>query len=124
MNPLAAGPCLNDQIDLVRFRKSTRSLKWLPRVGSAFLGQLPAWREDFDTALAHQDRVMQAALLHKLKGSYYAVAAYKAVHVLIEVEALLESGAPLPCAALLSQLALVEAELQAIVASPDWAALS
>jgi len=104
------------QIDLAKFQQSSGSLKWLPVVASAFLRQLPQWREDFDAALASQNRTHQTDLLHKIKGACYAVAAYGAIDVITKAEVQQARGRPLAPARLLEQLALLEADLLAIVA--------
>ena len=104
------------QIDLLKFQESSGELKWLPVVAAAFLRQLPQWRVDFDAALAADNRTQQFDLLHKIRGSCYAVAAYSAIEVIEQSEALHARGKAVASAKLMRQLALVEAELQNIVA--------
>ncbi len=108
---------MNPSIDLVKFQKSSGDLKWLPVVAAAFLRQLPQWRQDFETAVATNDGSQQVDLLHKIKGSCYAVAAYNAVEVVIQAEAQQARGETLMSRGVLAQMALVESELQAIIAS-------
>lgn len=105
------------QIDLVKFEQSSGDLKWLPMVAAAFLRQMPEWREDFDAALTACNRTLQVDLLHKLRGACYAVAAYKTVEVIARIEALHKRGKPVAPLKLFGQLALVETELQAIIAN-------
>lgn len=108
---------MNRQIDTLKFQKSSGGLKWLPVVAAAFLRQLPRWREDFEAAVAARNVETQLELLHKIKGSCYAVAAYPAASSIVQAEAQQARGEPLVPSALLGQLALVEAELQSIIAS-------
>jgi len=118
-------PCscaANPQIDFLKFQESSGNLKWLPVVAGAFLRQLPQWRLDFEAALAGQNRTHQIDLLHKIKGACYAVAAYGAIEVIAKAEAQQARGKPLAPERLMQRLALVEAELQAIVARADAAA--
>lgn len=105
------------EIDLLKFQQSSGHLKWLPVVAAAFLRQLPQWRVDFSAALATQDPGHQIELLHKIKGSCYAVAAYNTIEVITQAEAAHALGGPLAPARLLGHLECVEAELRAIVAS-------
>lgn len=105
------------QIDLLKFQSSSGALKWLPVVAAAFLRQLPQWHLDFEAALAAQNCTHQIDLLHKIKGSCYAVAAYSTVEVINLAEAAHARGKPLAPSALIRQLSLVEGELRAIVAN-------
>ena len=107
---------MNAEIDLLKFQQSSGSLKWLPVVAEAFLRQLPRWRVDFDTALAEQNLGHQGDLLHKIKGSCYAVAAYNIIDEITLAEAAHALGKPLAPFRLLRQLEWVETELRAIVA--------
>ena len=113
---------LNHQIDFLKFQESSGNLKWLPVVAGAFLRQLPQWRLDFEAALADQNRTHQLDLLHKIKGACYAVAAYGAIEVIAKAEAQQARGKLLAPERLLQRLALVEADLQAIIADADVAA--
>ena len=78
---------MNTEIDLLQFQQSSGDLKWLPVVAAAFLRQLPQWRMDFDAALAAQNPGHQIDLLHKIKGSGYAVAASTAIETIAQAEA-------------------------------------
>ena len=108
---------MNTEIDLLQFQQSSGDLKWLPVVAAAFLRQLPQWRMDFAAALAAQNPGQQIDLLHKIKGSCYAVAASTAIEALAQGEAAHALGKPLAPARLLRHLEGVEAELRAIVAN-------
>ncbi|CDS52499.1 hypothetical protein [Polaromonas sp. CG9_12] len=108
---------MSSEIDLMKFEQSSGNLKWLPMVAAAFLRQLPQWRLDFAAALAAQDPDHQVDLLHKIKGSCYAVAAYNTIEVIHQAEAAQALGKPLAPLQLLRHLEWVEAELRAIVAS-------
>jgi hypothetical protein len=107
------------QIDKGKFQASSGDLKWLPVIATAFLRQLPQWGADFDSAIASQDLGLQLNLLHKMKGSCYAVGAYPAAESITEIEALQACVNPLTHSELFFQLALVEAELHTIIAGGD-----
>jgi hypothetical protein len=108
---------MNSSIDFLKFQKVSGSLKWLPMVGAAFIRQLPQWRKDLEDSLLAQDHRLQMELLHKIKGSCYAVAAYNAADIVIQIEVMEARGEPLGLSALLSELERVEVELLTIVAS-------
>jgi len=108
---------MNAEIDLLKFQQSSGNLKWLPVVAAAFLRQLPQWRLDFETALREESLGHQVELLHKIKGSCYAVAAYNTIDEIILAEATYALGKPLAPSRLLRHLEWVEAELRAIVAN-------
>lgn len=108
---------MNTEIDLLQFQQSSGDLKWLPVVAAAFLRQLPQWRMDFAAALAAQNPGQQIDLLHKIKGSCYAVAASTAIEAIAQAEAAHALGKPLAASRLLRHLESVEAELRAIVAN-------
>lgn len=108
---------MSAEIDLLKFQKTSGNLKWLPMVAAAFLRQLPQWHLDFAAALAAQNHGLQGDLLHKIKGSCYAVAAYNTIEVILQAEAAHALGKPLSPSLLLRHLEWVEAELHAIVAS-------
>ena len=106
----------DSQIDLLKFQQSSGNVAWLPLVAAAFLRQLPQWRREFDAAVAAHDGTVQAELLHKIKGACYAVAAYGAAEVLSQAEALQARNEAQVASVVLARLALVESELQAIIA--------
>ena len=108
---------MNAEIDLLKFQQSSGNLKWLPVVATGFLRQLPAWRVDFDAALAEENIAHQVDLLHKIKGSCYAVAAYNTIGEIILAEAAHALGKPLAPSRLFRHLEWVEAELRAIIAN-------
>ncbi len=108
---------MSAEIDLRKFEQTSGNLKWLPMVAAAFLRQLPQWRVDFAAALATRNLSYQGDLLHKIKGSCYAVAAYPTIEVIRQAEATHALGKPLRPSRLLRHLESVEAELHAIVAS-------
>jgi hypothetical protein len=108
---------MSAEIDLLKFEQSSGHLRWLPVVAAAFIQQLARWRVDFAAALAEQNLGRQVDLLHEIKGSCYAVAAYNAVGVINQAEAALALGMPLASSRLLGQLERVEAELHAIIAN-------
>ena len=108
---------MNAEIDLLKFQQSSGNLKWLPVVAAAFLRQLPQWRVDFAAALVAGNSGYQIDLLHKIKGSCYAVAAYNTIDVVTQAETAHALGGPLAPARLLRHLECVEAELHAIVAN-------
>jgi hypothetical protein len=107
---------MNAEIDLLKFQQSSGNLKWLPVVAAAFLRQLPQWRVDFAAALVTQNSGHQVDLLHKIKGSCYAVAAYNTIEVITQAETAHALGGPLAPSLLLRHLEWVEAELRTIVA--------
>lgn len=106
---------MSAEIDLLKFEQLSGRLTWLPAVAAAFLQQLPKWRLDFATALATHNLVDQLELLHKIKGSCYAVAAYNTVKVISQAQEAHALGLPLAPLELLLQLERVEAELRTIV---------
>lgn len=111
------GQLMNAEIDLLKFEQSSGHLKWLPVVAAAFLRQLPQWRVDFATALAEQNPGQQLDLLHKIKGSCHAVAAYKIIEVINQAEVAHGLCEPLAQFGLLSHLERVETDLRVIVAN-------
>ncbi|MBC7443975.1 MAG: hypothetical protein H7273_00685 [Polaromonas sp.] len=108
---------MSGAIDLLKFQQSSGELRWLPVVAAAFLRQLPEWRLEFAAALAAHDLGQQADLLHKMRGSCYAVAALRAAQEIALAEAALARGQQLAPRQLLDRLELAEAELRLIVAS-------
>lgn len=109
---------LSSEIDITKFDQCSGTLEFLPVVAAAFLRQLPKWRVDFEAALAAQKADQLLDLLHKMKGSCYAVAAYKAAELIQQLEAAHAPGMPLKTAGLGDHLERVEAELRSIVANP------
>ncbi|NDP64159.1 hypothetical protein [Polaromonas sp.] len=105
------------EIDLLKFEQSSGHLKYLQLVGAEFLRQLPQWRTDFAAALAQNNLSHQLDLLHKIKGSCYAVAAYNTIEVITQSEAAHALDKPQGYSRLLHRLEWVEAELHAIVAN-------
>ena len=103
-------------IDMLKFQQSSGELLWLPVVAAAFLRQLPEWRLEFAAAMAAHDLDQQADLLHKIRGSCYAVAAYRAAEEVTLAEAALALGKPLAPSRLLGCLESAESELRLIVA--------
>lgn len=108
---------MSAEIDVLKFEQASGHLKWLPVVAAAFLRQLPQWRVDFAAALATQNLSQQLDLLHKIKGSCYAVAAYNTVQAVHEAEVAHGLGQPFAPDDLLAHLKRVETELHAIVAN-------
>ena len=66
------------QLDIPRFLESTGGMDLLALIGTAYIRQLPQWRADFSSAIRGHDIRSLAALLHKMKGSCYAVGAHAA----------------------------------------------
>ena len=107
---------MDAEIDRSKFEQMSGDLRFLPLVASGFLQQLPQWYVEFASAIAAQNKEDTLALLHKIKGSCYAVAAYGAVDVLKQAEKAYALGNPLVTSELLSRVASVATELRVIVA--------
>lgn len=75
-------PC----IDIADFVRYSGDLALLSQVCEAFLEQLPPWRLAFDEASGAGDRFALGKLLHKMKGSCYAVSAHGVARTLEEAE--------------------------------------
>ena len=69
---------MTQHIDIPRFIEFTGELDFLAVVSEAFLRSLPLWRADFCQATEAYEIDALANLLHKMKGSCYAVAAHGA----------------------------------------------
>lgn len=108
---------MSSEIDLLEFGRLTGDLRWLSLTAGVFLRQLPQWRSDLAAAVSVQDVGLQLDLLHKMKGSCYAVAAYKIGENINSAELAHAAGTPLPLSLLLRHLERVETELRAILAN-------
>jgi hypothetical protein len=110
-------------IDLKRVQQTMGELPFFDYVATAFLGQLAVWRADFDHHAIDFDRRSLTAAVHKMKGSCQAVAALSLAHEFEQAErALTHMQAqdwPACHARLVSQLALLEVEIRAIMARVD-----
>lgn len=113
---------MSGKIDIPRFKQSTGELSLLALVGAAFIRQLPQWRADFCVQAEAHNSGTVASLLHKMKGSCYAVAAYGAADAFEQAEHTLQrserDGWQLETSGLLDLLDQIEKELQLIVAGP------
>ncbi|WP_372827879.1 Hpt domain-containing protein [Polaromonas sp.] len=112
---------MHQHLDIPRFEQSTGGLGLLVRVAQAFLDQLPQWKAELSTQSAADDRDAIRDLLHKIKGSCYAMAAHG---VASRFEAAERSLRHTPKTAwlresdaLLELLAQLEKELRIIVAA-------
>lgn len=110
-------------IDLKRVRQTIGDLSVFDYVAAAFLGQLAAWRVDFDHHAVDFDRRSLTAAVHKMKGSCQAVAALGLAHEFEQVERALPHMQaqewPALHAKLVSQLVLLEAEIRTIMTRVD-----
>lgn len=66
---------MTHHIDIFRFRKTLFNVELMAVVTQAFLRQLPPWRSDFCSQTEAHHVSALADLLHKMKGSCFAVAA-------------------------------------------------
>lgn len=66
---------MTQQINPVRFNQTLRNVALMTVVTQAFLRQLPLWRSDFCRQTEAHNVSALADLLHKMKGSCFAVAA-------------------------------------------------
>lgn len=110
-------------VDLTLVRQSMGELSVFDYVAAAYLGQLPAWRADFVEQSRRFDRRLLTTLVHKMKGSCQAVAALGLAQEFAQAEQALPHLQPddWPAwqARLVLQLALLEAEIRAIMARTD-----
>lgn len=106
-------------IDLKRVEQTMGELPVFDYVATAFLGQLAAWRADFDHRSIDFDQRSLTAAVHKMKGSCQAVAALGLAHEFEQVERALPHMQaqewPAFHAKLVSQLVLLEAEIRTIM---------
>lgn len=80
-------------LDAARFtQQAGGSPALMVRVAQAFLSQLPQWRADFATATQRKDGV--GLLLHKMKGSCYAISAAQAAETFSQAEQALRAAEP------------------------------
>jgi hypothetical protein len=63
------------QINTYRFNQTLHNVELMTTVTQAFLRQLPLWRSDFCRHTEAHNVSALAELLHKMKGSCFAVAA-------------------------------------------------
>jgi HPt (histidine-containing phosphotransfer) domain-containing protein len=84
------------------------------RIALAFVGQLPDWRDQFTEST---DSAQLALLLHKMKGSCYAISASGAAQAFAQAEQALHQPSfkadQMP--RLLALIAEIEAELQMLI---------
>ena len=106
------------EIDIVRFEQLAGHSRWLGAAAAAFLVQIPQWYQDFYIATSTQSIRDQWVLLHKIKGSCYAVGAYGLTELIQQAEAEKVLGKALTTQMLLSRLEQLGAELRAVCDSP------
>lgn len=112
---------MNHQIDMIRFKKSTYSVKLMKTIAEAFIRQLPPWRAEFvEQTEAHHISALEN-LLHKMKGSCFAVSAYDGASQFGLAEEMIRNASPetwrSQSSMLLSLVDQIEAELIAIIKS-------
>jgi peroxiredoxin len=66
---------MTSQINTFRFNQTLRNVDLMTVVTQAFLRQLPLWRSDFCSQTEVHNIVALSDMLHKMKGSCFAVAA-------------------------------------------------
>ena len=110
-------------INLQRVQQSMGELSVFDYVADAFLAQSSAWRTDFSLHTKVFDRMALAALVHKMKGSCQAVAAFGVAHEFELAERALPHMPlqewPACAARLVLQLDFLEAEIRAIMRRDD-----
>lgn len=106
-------------VDLKYVRQTMGDLSIFDYVAEAFLGQITAWRADFDRRTLDFDRKLLAASVHRMKGSCQAIAALGLANEFDQAESALPHMQapdwPACHARLVSQLALLEAEIRTII---------
>jgi hypothetical protein len=107
------------QINTFRFNQTLHNVGLMTIVTQAFLRQLPLWRSDFCSQTDVHNVVALSDLLHKMKGSCFAVAADDAAEQLGLAEASLkrisEDEWQIKSSMLLNALDEIEAELRNIL---------
>jgi HPt (histidine-containing phosphotransfer) domain-containing protein len=116
---------MTPQVDIARFQSTTGGLVLLGKVAAAFLRQLEPWRQAFAAKSAAGETRAMAELLHKMKGSCYAISAHEAAAQFAAAEHALQEGNAAAWAeqrtAVLDVLRQIEQELIALSPPPPKA---
>jgi HPt (histidine-containing phosphotransfer) domain-containing protein len=83
---------MTQQVDIASFQATTGGLVLLAKVAAAFLRQLEPWRRDFQSKSEAGETRAMAELLHKMKGSCYAISAHAAAAQFAASEHALQQG--------------------------------
>jgi hypothetical protein len=118
--PSLFSACLmTKHIDIPLFIKSCGDLNLLAIVSEAFLRQVPSWRTDFCKITETYDVDALADLLHKMKGSCYAISAHGVAAAFNLAERNIRNGNqkawPRQSSILLDLMDQIELELRAII---------
>lgn len=101
-----------EHVDAKRFAQQAGNPALMLRIARAFLSQSPQWRAEFAHAAPHHDQ--RSALLHKMKGSCYAISATGAAQAFAQAEAVLHATDD-QTQHLLTLVSEIEAELLALI---------